>query len=77
MTLKEKKEIAKYTAQYLVELQKEQLERPVGVKGAAEILGWKPRTVYARKEKLGGWKSGGTLYFKPSHLIYLINNSLL
>ena len=77
LSLKDKKDIARLTAQCLREMETRELERPVTAKGAAEILGWKIRTVYARVEKLGGWKSGGTLYFRPSVLLRLIYDGAL
>lgn len=50
----------------------ENLDEVLTAEKAAELLGWNIRSVYNRKDDLGGWKYGRRLYFSKQFIMQLI-----
>lgn len=78
LTSKDKREIRDIVMSSLHEyhnMQKPNEDVPIRAEEVAQMTGWKIKTIYCYKEKLGGWNYGRTLFFSKNHILSLIQDA--
>lgn len=72
----ELRQLGKYIAEYLYNLQKKDDDELLTTEKVAELLGWKVSTVYNHRKSLGGTRSGKFLYFSRRNIETAIRNGI-
>lgn len=76
MTAREKREIARMTAEMVIERMHEEQDRMMPLTKVCEEYGWSKSFVYKNADRLGGVKTGGRLFFSRKNLEALIRNGM-